>query len=58
MLNYHVQTQQQYVDYLVSIISSAEGHRQVVAFPPNDPCSNNAGALLLAANEFHYVRAA
>jgi len=57
MLNYHVQTQQQYVDYLVSIISSAEGHRQVVAFPPNDPFSNNTGVLPLAANEFNYARA-
>ena len=37
MLNYAVLPQQQYVDFLINLISSAEGHRQVASFPPNDP---------------------
>ena len=37
MLTYVSLSQQQYVDLLVSLISSSEGHRPVAAQPPNDP---------------------
>jgi hypothetical protein len=37
MINYYALTPQQYVDQLISMISSFEGHRPVAALPPGAP---------------------